>query len=73
MGNLSKSIFIPKLLNNNPPAPCSLINLDFLLPHTAYFDESTDFTFFVFAILVFYSLFSFYTSNNRITLFYRLI
>ena len=32
-------VFIPKLLNN-PLASSSLINFDFLLPHTAHFDKS---------------------------------
>ena len=30
---------IPRLLNN-PPASCSLINLDFLVPHIVHFDNS---------------------------------
>ena len=33
-----KGVFIPKLLNN-PLASHSLINLDFLLPHIAHFDN----------------------------------
>ena len=33
-GTLLKGVLIPKLLNN-PFAICSLINLDFLLPHFA--------------------------------------
>ena len=37
--------FIPKLLNNSL-ASCSLINLNILLPHTAKYDKSIDFSFF---------------------------
>ena len=36
-GTLLKGVLIPKLLNI-PIACCSLINLDFLLPHAAQFD-----------------------------------
>ena len=32
-------VLIPKLLNN-PSASCSFINLDFLLPQIAHFDDS---------------------------------
>ena len=32
--------FVPSKLLNNPLASCSLINFDFLLLHTAYFDKS---------------------------------
>ena len=35
-------VLISDLLNN-PPASCSLINLDFLLLHTTHFDKSTVF------------------------------
>ena len=35
-------VFNPKLLNN-PLALCSLINLDFLLSHTADFNKSVSF------------------------------
>ena len=37
---LLKGVLIPKLLNN-PFASCSFINLDFLLPRTACFDDKT--------------------------------
>ena len=38
IGNLLKGVLIPNLLNN-PFASCLLINLDFLLPHIAHFDN----------------------------------
>ena len=38
IGNLLKGVLIPNLLNN-PFASCFLINLDFLLPHIARFDN----------------------------------
>ena len=38
-GLLLKGGFIPKLLNN-PLVSCSLINFDFLLSLTAYFDKN---------------------------------
>ena len=42
-----KGFLIPKLLNN-PLASCFLINFDFLVSHTTYFDESIFPPFFVF-------------------------
>ena len=49
---MSKSLkigtFIPAKLLNNQLASCSLINLDFLLPQTAQFDESIILPFFIF-------------------------
>ena len=38
MGILLNGVLIPNLLNN-PLASCYLINLDFLLPHIAHFDN----------------------------------
>ena len=38
-GILFNGVFKPKLLNN-PSPPCSFTNLDFLLPHTAHFDDN---------------------------------
>ena len=35
---LLNGLFIPKLLNNSI-ASCSFTNLDFLIPHTAHFDD----------------------------------
>ena len=39
----------PRLLDN-PFVSCSLINLDFLLPHAAHFDGNTILPFFVYNI-----------------------
>ena len=41
IGNLLKGVLIPNLLNN-PFASWFLINLDFLLPHIAHFDNIID-------------------------------
>ena len=49
-GTLFKGVLIPKLLNN-PLACCSLINLDFLLPHNAQFDCIIDVSFLLLTIL----------------------
>ena len=46
---LLSGVLIPKLLNN-PSASCSFINLDFLLPHTAHFDNKAKYHFIVFII-----------------------
>ena len=60
----------PKLLNI-PLASCFLINLDFLLPHIAHFDNII-----VLPLLVFettgltFSVFVFCTLDNKITLLY---
>ena len=61
--------FILKLLNNSPYC-CSLINIDFLLSHTAHFWWKHYFSFFC-LILGFYFLYFFYNSNNKILLFYK--
>ena len=49
---LLKVVFNPKLLNN-PLVSRSLINLDFLVMHTAYFDKIISFPLFAFAIVRF--------------------
>ena len=43
-GILLNGVLKLKLLNN-PFASCSFINLDFLLPHTAHFDNNIDLPF----------------------------
>ena len=48
-GILLKGVLIPTLLNI-PLASCSFINLDFLLPHTTHFHDSTTLPFSVFII-----------------------
>ena len=44
-GILLNGVLRPKLLNI-PFASCSFINLDFILPHTAHFDNSINLPFF---------------------------
>ena len=66
---LFNSVLRPKLLIN-PFASCFLINLDFLVPRIAHFDDSTALPFFVFKTLGFMFYVFFYTLNNKITLFY---
>ena len=51
-GILFNGVLIPKLLNN-PFASCSFMNLEFLLPHTAHFDNNKDLPFFVLNTLEF--------------------
>ena len=46
-GTLLKGVLIARLINN-PFASCSFINLDFLLPHAAHFDDRYNLTFFSF-------------------------
>ena len=46
-GILFNGVLGPKLLIN-PFASCSFINIDFLLPHTAYFDDNIVLPFLVF-------------------------
>ena len=45
-GILLDGVLKPRLLNSHF-ASCSSINLDFLLPHTAHFDDNIDLPFFV--------------------------
>ena len=70
MGILLKGVLIPKLLNNPVSFYFFLINLDFLLPHIAQFDNTI-----VLPLLVaetFRSILSVFicTLNNRTTLLY---
>ena len=57
----------PNKVLNNPLAPCSLRNFDFLILHTEHFNKSIILVFKTsgFLLCVF-----FYTLNNKITLFY---
>ena len=48
-GILFSGVLIPKLLNN-PSASYFFINLDFLLPNTAHFDDKGSLLFVVFII-----------------------
>ena len=77
IGNLLKGVLIPNLLNN-PFASCLLINLDFLLPHIAHFDniiilpllvlETCEFMFFVYFLH-----FKQYDSNLYIHLAHKIV
>ena len=49
VGIPSKGVLTP----HKPLGSCSLINLHFLMPHTAHFDKSIRFSIFVFANLWF--------------------
>ena len=71
-GTLFHGVLGPRLLND-PFASFSFINLDFLLLHTAHFDDNIDQPFFVFFFhfyhFNFYSLYLFCTLNNMQTCF----
>ena len=71
VGTLLNGVLIPKLLNS-PFASWLLINLDFLLPHIAHFDDIIALPLLV--LEIFGSMFSvsFYTLNNTIS-FYMFI
>ena len=70
--NNGPSIRILLIVTNSPFASYSLINLDFLLSQTAYFDKSIVLPFLVFTTFGFLlSLFFVCTSHNTITLFYE--
>ena len=56
--NKFNGVLRPRLLNNRF-ASCSFINLDFLLPHTAHFDDNIDLPFLVFNTLEFTFFLSF--------------
>ena len=63
IGTLFNGVLIPKLLNR-PFAFWFLINLDFLLPHIAHFDNIIALPLLVFEIFEFMFLVFFYTLNN---------
>ena len=54
---LTNGVLIPRL-ENNPLASCSFMNLDFLLPHTAHFDNKAHLPFLVFTVFAFLGIFS---------------
>ena len=68
-GILLTSVLKPRLLNVTF-ASCSFINLDFLLPHLAHFDNSVVLPLLVFKTLGFILSVFFYSLNNKVTLFY---
>ena len=67
----SKDDLNPNKAVKKLPASYSLTNLDFLLPQTLKFDESILPLFFLFSIIDFLLSVSFYTSYNKVTLFYK--
>ena len=67
-GILFNGVFRPKLLNNHF-ASCSFIKLDFLLLHTAHFDNNIDLPFLVLTFLNLHSPYLFCTLNNVSTCF----
>ena len=68
-GILHSPVLKPRLVNI-PLASCFLINLDFLLPHIAHFDNIIVLPLIVFETLgLMFSVF-FFTLNNKIALFY---
>ena len=69
-GILFNGVFRPKLLNN-PFASCSFINLDFLLLHTAHFDDNIDLPFLVFNTLEFTFSVSFLHFKRYVNMLYN--
>ena len=55
---LLNAVLRPKLLNNTF-ASCLFMNLDFLLPHTAHFDDNIGLPFLVLTLLNLYFLYFF--------------
>ena len=68
-GILLNGVLRPRILDN-PFVSCSFINLDFLLPHTAHFDNNIVLPLVVFRTFRYILSVFFYTLNNKITLFY---
>ena len=68
-GILLNGVLRPKLLNI-PLASCFLINLDFLIPQIAPFDNNISLLLLVFKTLEFIFSVFFCTLSNKITLFY---
>ena len=68
IGTLLNGVLIPNLLNN-PFASCLLINLNFLLPHIAHFDNITNLPLLVLDICRSIFLYVSYTLSNTILFF----
>ena len=68
IGNLLKGVLIPNLLNN-PFASCFLINLDFLLPHIAHFDNIIILLLLTVKRVDLYFLYVFYILKNMIPIY----
>ena len=69
IGNLLNGVLIPNLLNN-PFASCFLINLDFLPPHIAHFDNIIILPLVVLETCGSMFLYVFYILNNTIPFLY---
>ena len=68
-GILLNGVLRSELLNI-PLASCFLMNLDFLLPHIAYFDNNIILQLLVCETLGFMFSVFFYTLNNKMVFFY---
>ena len=68
IGNLLNGVLISNLLNN-PFASCFLMNLDFLLPHIAHFDNIIVPPLLVFETLGFMFSVYFLHLNNKISFY----
>ena len=68
IGNLLKGILIPNLLNN-PFASCFLIDLYFLLPHIAHFDNIIILLLLTVKRVDLYFLYVFYILKNMIPIY----
>ena len=69
-GILLVGVLRPKLLNN-PFASCFIINLDFLLSHTAHFDNNIVLPFLVFNTFEFTFSVSFFHFKQYVHMFYN--
>ena len=67
-GILFNGVLRPRL-DNNPSASCFFINFEFLLPHTAHFDDNIVLPFFVFNTFQFTFSVFFCTLKNISTCF----
>ena len=68
IGNLLKGVLIPNLLNN-PFASCFLIDLYFLLPHIAHFDNIIILLLLTVKRVDLYFLYVFYILKNMIPIY----
>ena len=68
IGNLLKGVLIPNLLNN-PFASCFLIDVHFLLPHIAHFDNIIILLLLTVKRVDLYFLYVFYILKNMIPIY----
>ena len=69
MNGILSSPVLKTRLANIPFAPCFLINLDFLLPHIAHFDNIIVLPLLIFETFGFMFSVFFYTLDNKIAFF----